>query len=1811
MKKSIRLFTAMLLGIILITGIFAGIRFNVQAGTTWRLFTGESDYTRANFQTLYENNEVSETPMITVFTHGYNSEASTWSNGAGLGSISDGMTEEQQKEFRYDPESLIEQLRDFTGAEMFFARTAWSTKVTHAENEICMHDRGYNELPSYFTSANPDFAHYRQFVEPEDENDINYGKGFEEDVFYYFHDANENCVFGELAETPAPAVEFVKIDKPQNTGDLYIRASGQSNYDYFDTLDYNPAHMIIVFQASGDATDDHHNAAYEELANIINRVAFSMQKRNNGVLPGVNLIAHSRGGVTNMLYAINFPKMVKAHFSMGTPYSGIWLEKFAWVINFDRSTRGSMDLLNPRMQDFIRNNWNNTVANNDIDAHAIAGNVGMKLVDKIVKDFLNGPDGKTYKGILIGGGIAIGVLVPGGVFLEVAAGLIYWGLYSNDYVFKDDLFINASSQLASGYDGFKHYNRYFMQGTYDITKLSAPSSFPVGHNLEARDKIIMNYIMANIHCTSTKFFGYSTGPDSYTISGVNLPAGTTSVEIPDTVDGKTVTAIDDHAFRDNFYGKNITTVTIPRTVTSIGISAFENCTELTTIKTTKTIKTTITNSLGEPEEQISYNVVFNTLPEDLTELHYKAFSGCVSLNSSITILDKVEYISPGAFEYCIGLESFIVDPNNTNFISDSGVIYIKDGIDIGNVLVCYPAGKPETYFEVPWSVDVIADYAFSGNAFLEDIRLRLVKYLGFSAFDGCSNLADIEADYLEYVYDLTLKETLWYDNNNDIYVSLGYVLLEYRGNESVVDLSTKQPYITIAQDAFRDNQDIITLYTGRDLRYIAASAFDGCENLKTVWMQNTSHLTYIDINSFDVEVEGRNIYVPFDLLNEYLSDYCWEPYYEEIDLHETIIKFNSLGGSACANITIEYEKMLALPEPKRTGYLFIGWFQDCASGVASGMQVLSPRPWDGTEGTTILYAKWKVIEYPIILYANGIIYDILIYDIEKNINLPTLVKMGYGNFGGWYDEYDNPVSSITAGTQGEIILYGELLPNTYTVTFNLNDGNTGTASLNVFSDYVVFDSGYTLPVPERPGYAFNGWKFFGKTLLYTDENGVSAFPWDIASNITLHADWTKLEYYIQVDANGTIYYAITEGISGSPASIEYEEFPDIESLFNYFKTNNIGYREGYKLMYFVGQLNSANELLDWDEALFADLGDNKMSVSVYLYYVKEVDFCINFVGYSGYQVIGDYKSSTSLPTPTSLGLTFSYWIVANVPQNSRFVGTHLAPGEVFNYTLMPDLSIGYEGDAITIWLEAVFDSIEVIITFSSPYGTTVYPIVIAYGYQDYLPTPGDVTGRIFNGWYTMYGGYRTDITDYTGYMYDTWNIISNCTLIADWDLELYQIFYYGLNSSPYYNPNFPNYYTIEDTIDLTMLIINLSGYEFDGWYSNDVYFTDSYKVKYIYTGSTGSQYLYAKLLILYTITFNSNGGSSCSSITIAEGKQIMLPYPTKGGHYGGLNDNAGGSNWNGILFNKPYIVSYSRTFTASWVEKPLSLLRNGNNFEVWTYKQFNAIRDYSYSSVFIFNIKANINLINTWTPITSFWGTINGGGYTINGLYMRTTTAGAYYGFIAYNYGTINSMKFSNVDIQVSNNPSNGFSCIGAVAGINYGTIYDCDVNSGKLFGWSNRDQVGGIVGQNKKNVDLCYVYGSVTIKGYGWLGGIVGTNYDSNAYITRCNFYGDIYYTYNNDNGGTNVGIGGITGYNIGKVNNCQYSGYIEWYSPGYGSAIKPMLGCIIGWNKGGTYTVCNVYGGWYYYYYWGIGYNQSDRCFKVDNSKVGYSGN
>ena len=251
--------------------------------------------------------------------------------------------------------------------------------------------------------------------------------------------------------------------------------------------------------------------------------------------------------------------------------------------------------------------------------------------------------------------------------------------------------------------------------------------------------------------------------DGGTVNITYYMGSDSDVTIPAVIGGKKVTSIGGSAFEGC---TSLTSISIPDGVTSIGDSAFVGCTSLTSISIPDGVTSigdfafygcsSLTN-ISIPDGVTSIgNWTFGctslssiNIPNSVTNIGREAFYRCSSL-TSINIPDGVTSIGEGAFDNCSSLTSINI-PNSVTSIGGGAFsgcssltsINIPDGVtSIGGG--AFSGCSSLTSINIPDGVTSIGDFAFDGCSSLSSINIpNSVTSIGESAFSGCSSLSSI------------------------------------------------------------------------------------------------------------------------------------------------------------------------------------------------------------------------------------------------------------------------------------------------------------------------------------------------------------------------------------------------------------------------------------------------------------------------------------------------------------------------------------------------------------------------------------------------------------------------------------------------------------------------------------------------------------------------------------------------------------------------------------------------------------------------------------------------------------------------------------------------------------------------------------------------------------------------------------------------------------------------------------------------------------------------------------------------------------
>ncbi len=325
-----------------------------------------------------------------------------------------------------------------------------------------------------------------------------------------------------------------------------------------------------------------------------------------------------------------------------------------------------------------------------------------------------------------------------------------------------------------------------------------------------------------------------------------------TVEIPETLDGNTVTVIGEYAFQ---YCYSMTSITIPTSITSIGQGAFRKCSNLANI----------------------------TIPDSVTEIGDTAFAYCSSM-TSITIPVNVASIGTGVFRSCSNLAEIVVDASNIAYSSLNGVLFNKAVTE----LIAYPAGKPGTY-SVPSSVTSIEDYAFFACTSLTSVTIPdSVTEIGEYVFAYCTNMisitipANVTSIGTGAFNVCSALTAIVVDAGNTVYSSSNGVLF----NKSVTELiaypagkpdntySIPAGVTSIKDSAFFYCKSLVSIDIPNSVTVIEDSAFKECTLLENITIPDT--VTAIGESTFYNCRSLNSITIPnsITVIEDYTFDGC-------------------------------------------------------------------------------------------------------------------------------------------------------------------------------------------------------------------------------------------------------------------------------------------------------------------------------------------------------------------------------------------------------------------------------------------------------------------------------------------------------------------------------------------------------------------------------------------------------------------------------------------------------------------------------------------------------------------------------------------------------------------------------------------------------------------------------------------------------------------------------------------------------------------------------------------------------------------------
>ena len=375
------------------------------------------------------------------------------------------------------------------------------------------------------------------------------------------------------------------------------------------------------------------------------------------------------------------------------------------------------------------------------------------------------------------------------------------------------------------------------------------------------------------------------GNGNATITGYS--GGVAALFIPETIDGHTVTAIGNRAFKGNL---RLAAVTIPDTVTEIGQDAFSGCTGLTSIKLPKNLKT-----LERDAFRGCTGLTSVLIPKTVENTHYyydgiySPFRGCNNLQE-VKFEDGMTRIPNSILCFCAAKLNIVI-PDSVTEIGEAA--FLNSGI----VAVTIPDTVTEieedafrgctglTDIKLPDSVVNIGTKIFANCTSLTDVTLpNAWELIPASTFEGCTALEKLVLpESVQYIRDgafkncTALKEIVWSKapeliDSNAFYncdaitemdipatvTSVGYQA--FYDCDGLTKITIPDGVTSLGDSVFYDCDALTDVKLGAGITTIPASAFRHCDALEQLTVPR--RVTAIKDNAFKDSVKFSSITIP-------------------------------------------------------------------------------------------------------------------------------------------------------------------------------------------------------------------------------------------------------------------------------------------------------------------------------------------------------------------------------------------------------------------------------------------------------------------------------------------------------------------------------------------------------------------------------------------------------------------------------------------------------------------------------------------------------------------------------------------------------------------------------------------------------------------------------------------------------------------------------------------------------------------------------------------------------------------------------------
>ncbi len=303
----------------------------------------------------------------------------------------------------------------------------------------------------------------------------------------------------------------------------------------------------------------------------------------------------------------------------------------------------------------------------------------------------------------------------------------------------------------------------------------------------------------------------------------------------------------------------LTSVSLPETITTIGYQSFERCIKLHTMRIPNSVTSIEAYAFNECNSLTGI-----TIPDGVTVIGRSAFRRCDNI-TSVNIPNGIKYIDYATFAGCQKLTSITL-PNSLTYIGESAFSACRF-----------------TSITIPASVDTLGEYAFNSCERLTDIDLSHISKISKYAFQNAFSLK----------YICILKANHVEDKAFGACKNIETFVLPYYGWTEKFKLD------------FSDLASLNSLYIGEGTTNIPDNAFGNKTNLMNVYSNATTPPSISPTTFSYITCYKGTLYVPKGCIDAYKNTEGWSMFRDFQELpYQVVITDDNVSVDISKSVTV-------------------------------------------------------------------------------------------------------------------------------------------------------------------------------------------------------------------------------------------------------------------------------------------------------------------------------------------------------------------------------------------------------------------------------------------------------------------------------------------------------------------------------------------------------------------------------------------------------------------------------------------------------------------------------------------------------------------------------------------------------------------------------------------------------------------------------------------------------------------------------------------------------------------------------------------